>query len=228
MDKFKMVELDEFDCLYDQNDSNQHISIEEYMETTEPVPEELIRIPDEFVVQVGATEPTEYVKDGEISRMLRNTPNILPPVECFGKNYKPPKPLVQPDVIMTDTIPIFLHSKYFQFPKEDSDESSTVYGKKSWTTFSDSEEDNSKVSTELMRRCQIAEGEPKVTNTKQQKPEQKYYNPREIYMMKRGNKNWNTFFSKSIKWRRKSDNVMPITVVNKGKQKFSLNKKNNN
>lgn len=43
----------------------EYISHEEYWRTREPLPEETIRVPEEISVKL---EPSEYAKDGEITR----------------------------------------------------------------------------------------------------------------------------------------------------------------
>lgn len=205
--RFKMVDFKDFHC--DEYYDKDYISIEEYMKTSEPVPDENIRIPKEFDIPI--TEPTDFVKDGEISRLLRNTPNILPPVDNFGKNYVPPKPVKQPEVIFTDKIPIFLDAKYFKFNKSNEEQlnenvnkkvnekvnkkvNETQKGKSSWISFSDDDDEDNNDDTkaaELIQRCQIDEHETKETKEKPKKPVQRYYNPFEVYMMKRGNQKSN-------------------------------------
>ncbi|XP_055320840.1 uncharacterized protein LOC129577548 isoform X3 [Sitodiplosis mosellana] len=208
---YQTCDLDEYLKSYAYDDD--HISPEEFLQTREPLPEETIRTPEEFLEPL---HPSEYAKDGDITRMLRNMPGILPAVVNFPNGYVQPKPLEQPDVIFNDRIPILLSEKFFKFRNDFVEETTDVsnctddgddanngnnsngYNGKNaqnemvnakrqfWTVFTDTDFDElSAVPVNEMQRCTIADGEKSTVN---KKSAQRYYTPYEIYMMKRGNK----------------------------------------
>lgn len=109
------IDCQDYFKIHDNGD-DEYITPEEFMRVP-AMPDHTIRIPEEFVAK-NDIDKTEHAKNGDISRLLQVVPGILPPVECFPASYVPPVAAKQPDMIMTDKIPILLHEKFFKF-KED-------------------------------------------------------------------------------------------------------------
>lgn len=125
MADYQLCELDEF--LVDINDG--FISPDEYMESIKPKIEETIQIPEAEIFQNSTIDNAEKVVEGEITKMLRIAPGILPAVDCFPKSYKPPKPANLPEFIPCDRynkIPILLDEKFFKFGHDGDDVIKTV------------------------------------------------------------------------------------------------------
>lgn len=94
----------------------------EIMESMLPQSEPTIQIPEEQIFQRSTIDASEKVVEGEITKLLRTAPGILPPVDRLPKSYKLPKMPKQPDFIPNDRfnkIPILLDEKYFKFGDED-------------------------------------------------------------------------------------------------------------
>lgn len=110
--------------------SDEFMSPDEFMESMKPIEiDETIQIPEEHIFQHSTIDESEKVVEGEITKMLRIAPGILPPVDCFPKSYKPPKPAKQPDFIPNDRfnkIPILLDEKFFKFTFDDDNEIESV------------------------------------------------------------------------------------------------------
>lgn len=184
MPNYQLCDFSEFMSALDGPDDDL-MSPEEYLKLSEPLSEEPVNVPREFVNT--RPEKTALAKEGETLRMVRNTPGILPPCDGFGKNYKPAKLHQQPDMILDDKIPVILNSKYFQFkksPKVDHTEFNDFDGAsgrqnrlselEQCFTDNDSDDDNIKVIV----AATTAKPSPK-----------KYFNPFELYQKKR-NINW--------------------------------------
>lgn len=171
----------------DDDENNEYISINEYIQSVEALPEESIKIPEEYQ-DLSPMDSSDVCKNGDISRMLQSVPGILPAVDRFPPNYIPPTPEEQPDIIINDRIPILLHEKYFTFPETyggNSNNGSSSSNTSSTEVLGFSEEDNNAVPGETSQIGIHAQIERKPMNTNS---DRKYYNPKEIYMMKRGNK----------------------------------------
>lgn len=124
MTDYQICDLAEF---LDDNDGSGP-SPDEFLAST-PHVEETIQIPEDDIFRNAIIDTSEKVIEGEISKMLRIAPGILPPVDRFPKSYKPPKPTKQPDFIPTDRfnkIPILLDEKYFKFQLDDDDDIESV------------------------------------------------------------------------------------------------------
>lgn len=214
---YQICDIDEFLKTVDEG-VDEFMSHDEYVRTREPLPEEFIKTPKEFL------EPLEspgLVKEGDITRMLQNMEGILPACERFPRSYVPPQPPNQPDIIMNDRIPILLHEKFFKFPADPVEETSDVsnstdgsssgyngknngndlgqteadYRRKFWTVFSDTDFDcidfsGSDEDNNTVRVEEMQRCSIAETEQKASNKEtvRKYYTPYEIYMMKRGNK----------------------------------------
>lgn len=120
MANFQISDLDEF--LAAQQDGFE--SPDEFMQRFQPEIEQTIQMPEEHIYQSSVNGTSGKIVEGEITRMLRTAPGILPAVDRFPKSYKPPKPSEQPDFIPQDRfnkIPILLSSKYFNLDGDDND-----------------------------------------------------------------------------------------------------------
>lgn len=200
MANYQICDLEEFMQTVDEVESHEQYH--------QPTVKETIKMPDDYIITTSKFNATNVAKEGEISQLLRITPGIIQPMHCFPKSYIPPTLPNQPDVILNDKIPILLHEKYFKFHTDEPQNHQNVDNKmnnfdtlttdnrkieksKSVTTvnnltdcfstvFCDSDEDNSNVDHQN-------DNTPKVKN-KDCRPEQKYYNAREIYQKKRASK----------------------------------------
>ncbi|XP_031641279.1 uncharacterized protein LOC116352673 [Contarinia nasturtii] len=188
------------------------------------------------VTQIPSNSTKKKPKNGELTRLLQNTPGILAPIDCFPKSYVKPTPEEQPSIILDDRIPIFLGREYFRFDRDpepnevdddngendanngndnigansinsshnwslgetdtnrNSSESDTNVGREMtvadyrrqfWTLFSDSEDVESPVATPVEK---VKESKMVDNSVVPKEIKKRYYTPREIYMMKRGNK----------------------------------------
>lgn len=215
MANYQICDLAEFMQTVDDG-IDELMSHEQYLETIQPTVKETTEMPDDFTAISTEFNATNIAKEGEISQLLRITPGIIQPVHCFPPSYIPPKPLNQPDVILNDKIQILLHEKYFKFhidePKHHDDvanemnnfDSITMVSDNTTrnekrdehvttindltdcfsTVFCDSDEDNSNVQINSNNENYNT---PKIIN-RERRQEQKYYNAREIYQNKRGNR----------------------------------------
>lgn len=120
MSNFQLCSLEEF-----LDNDDEMISPDEFMASMQPHIEEPVHIPEEHIYENAVLDKSTKMVEGEITQMLRLAPGILPPVDCFPKSYKPPKPSAkQPDFIPSDRynkIPILLADKYFKFHGNDDD-----------------------------------------------------------------------------------------------------------
>lgn len=210
---YQVCELDEFLNNYEHEGMDEFISHEEFMATREPLPEEFIKKADEFTEPI---KPTEYAKDGDITRLLRQVPGVLGHVATFPKSYSAPKTLKQPDIILNDRIPILLSEEFFKFHPDPVDETTDLsncegdtnsnHGSSSSGYNGKNDNDGNGARTEANNRRRFwtvfsdsnfdevtVEAMKKCTISEQKskavnlKSAQKYYTPYEIYMKKRGN-----------------------------------------
>lgn len=96
---------------------------DEFMGSLRPDADETMQMPEKYISQHSTVEISEKVVEGEISKMLRITPGVLPPVDKLPKSYKPPKSVNLPDSIPADErnkIPILLNEKYFKLQDGDN------------------------------------------------------------------------------------------------------------
>lgn len=196
------------------------ISHDEYIVMQQPEVPVSVPMPDDYIDE-HSTIDFPSSKDGEISRLLRNTPGIVPPVDRFSHRYVPPKPTKQPAVILNaivNSVPVFLDEKYFKFHKDSDSErmnamvvdqfnnlnaSSSSSGRSGYHTRkldgssnnSNSTQDNEKYRLTLSSDDESEEGNLKITSNSKNgssnaavKNEKVWYNPRQIYDMKRGMK----------------------------------------
>lgn len=157
------------------------ISPENYVPNAQPVIEEA-PLDDSYATEFDES-PAAICKDGDITALVNQTAGCVSGVDHLPKPSVERVQRKQKDSIMTDRIPILLHEKYFKFPSQgDSNNDSGIEGRFS-AVFSDSDEDNTTVNFN-----------PVETSKTSQKPKPKngaspqYYNPFEIYQMKRGKK----------------------------------------
>lgn len=129
MAKYQILELEEF-----LKNDDEFMSPDEFMELRKPKIQETIEMPEEHIFQCAKVDITQKFAEGEITRMLRIAPGILPPTDNFPKSYKPPKPAKLPAFIPVDRhnrIPILLDEKYFRFSSDDDDDDDTESVKQS-------------------------------------------------------------------------------------------------
>lgn len=212
MSTYQVNDLDEFLNNFDDG-MDEFISPEEYLATREPLPEEFIKTPDEFSEPI---KPTEYAKDGDITRLLRAVPGVMGHVAAFPKSYNAPKTLKQPDIILNDRIPILLSEKFFKFhtdPVEETTDLSNCEGdtnsnhgssSSGYNGKNDNDGNGAKTEADIRRQYWTVFSDSefndvtveamkkcKISEQKSKainvKSAQKYYTPYEIYMKKRGN-----------------------------------------
>lgn len=99
---------------------------DEFMPSLEPhLTDDTNQMPQKYIFQHSTIESSGKVNESEITKMLRITPGVLPPVDRFPKSYQPPKPLKLPAFIPADErnkIPILLDEKYFKFQHNVNDD----------------------------------------------------------------------------------------------------------
>lgn len=102
-----------------QSTDDGFMSPDEYMQAIEPPVQKDIPMPEEYII-AHSTIDVQESNEGEITRLLRTAPGILPPVDRFSNTYKKPEPSKQPEVIVNrkgDKIPIILNGDFFGFNK---------------------------------------------------------------------------------------------------------------
>lgn len=70
---YQTCDLEEFLNTID-DDNDEFISHEQYLQTREPLPEEFISTPDEFLEPFDGKQ--EYARNGDITRLLQSVPGI--------------------------------------------------------------------------------------------------------------------------------------------------------
>lgn len=98
---------------------------DEFMQSIKPHVDDTIQMPEKYIFQHSMIDTPGKVVESEITKLLRITPGILPPVDQFPKSYKPPKPVKLPDFIpkgKQNKIPILFNEKFFKL-QHDGDES---------------------------------------------------------------------------------------------------------
>lgn len=150
---------------------------QDYVPISEPINDETG--PAEYFEEYEE-EPDNVCQPGDITKLLREMPNCMPSANSFPATYVPPKPRKQPDAIYNDKIPILLHEKYFKFSRRPTDD-------QQYQTVYDSDEDNASVQCDSPRASTSNEQKP--INGEGLGEGEMYYNPFQIYMMKRGKDN---------------------------------------
>lgn len=196
---YQICELDEF--LQTLENDNGYTSPEDYMKTIEPI-KKAEPMPDDYII-AESTIDVPKSHEGEISKILRTAPGILPPTDRISNlnSYQNSnrKQLKQPDFIPSgigNAIPILLSEKFFKMPEmivnmnitNDLDKSCSGNSRRNDSSgYSNDNSFEQRFSTVF-----IDDNSSDDCNVHQEpipKPKPVYYTPKQIYAMKRGKKN---------------------------------------
>lgn len=195
MDKYRyeMCDLNEFLKPKDEESKN-FMSHEEFLQTLQPKVASSIRVPDELENYVW--HEADAGKPGEICRLLRATPGIIQhrAFDGFTSSVAATESFNEPAVIQDGKPKFFLDENYFKFTKDNSLENINNQKMNNFNAVKkvngnsrdfvnhnayNSCEDNCNLSTTPNDGNDIKPSKSKTAD-------KKYYNAREIYLMKRG------------------------------------------